>query len=72
VAENVGGIPEYVDDSCGILTTPGDAEALAQALNGLSRNPAKRDRLAAGARKRAEALDWKDVAAKMREIYETL
>jgi glycosyltransferase involved in cell wall biosynthesis len=72
VAENVGGIPEYVDDSCGILTAPGDAEGLARALADLNQNPAKRDCLAAGARKRAETLDWNNVASKMREIYETL
>jgi glycosyltransferase involved in cell wall biosynthesis len=72
VAESIGGIPEYVDESCGILTKPGDAEALARALAELSRNPSKRDSLAAGARKRAETLDWKNVAVKMREIYEAL
>jgi glycosyltransferase involved in cell wall biosynthesis len=72
VAESVGGIPEYVDASCAILTAAGDADGLARALLELQGSPARRDALAAGARKRAEMLDWKNVAGKMREIYEGL
>lgn len=33
VATRVGGIPEMVDDEVGILVTPGDSQALAQALD---------------------------------------
>jgi glycosyltransferase involved in cell wall biosynthesis len=72
VAERIGGIPEYVDPTCAILTAPGDAEALAAALIELRASPARRDALAGGARKRAELLDWKNVAAQMRGIYERL
>jgi glycosyltransferase involved in cell wall biosynthesis len=72
VAETVGGIPEYVDPTCAILTGPGDADALAAAILELRASPARRDALAAGARKRAEMLDWKNIAAQMREIYERL
>jgi glycosyltransferase involved in cell wall biosynthesis len=72
VAETIGGIPEYVDGTCAILTAPGDAEALAAALRELHGSPARRDALAAGARKRAEMLDWENVAAQMREIHERL
>ena len=72
VAESIGGIPEYVDPTCAILTPPGDAEALAGALLELQASPARRDALADGARKRAEMLDWINVAAQMRKIYERL
>jgi glycosyltransferase involved in cell wall biosynthesis len=72
VAEAIGGIPEYVDETCSILTPPADAAALAAALITLRDSPAKRADLSAGARKRAELLDWKNVAAQMRTIYETL
>jgi len=72
IAENIGGIPEYVDDTCAILTAPGDAGALAAAIRDLHASPARRDVLSAGARRRAESLDWKNVAAQMREIYERL
>jgi glycosyltransferase involved in cell wall biosynthesis len=72
VAERIGGIPEYVGSDCAILTGPGDADGLAAALLELRASPAKRDLLAAGARKRAESLDWENVAAQMRKIYERL
>jgi glycosyltransferase involved in cell wall biosynthesis len=72
VAERIGGIPEYVDASCAILTAAADAGALAAALLELRDSSARRDALAAGARKKAETLDWKNIAAQMRGIYETL
>jgi glycosyltransferase involved in cell wall biosynthesis len=72
VAERIGGIPEYVDESCAILTAGGDAAALAGALVELRDDPARRRDLAAGARRKAETFDWKNVAAQMRAIYETL
>ena len=72
VAEKVGGIPEYVDPSCSILTAPGDAAALSAALVELEKNPARRASLSAGARAHAEKLDWKAVAAQMCAIYEAL
>jgi glycosyltransferase involved in cell wall biosynthesis len=72
VAERIGGIPEYVDDSCAILTAGGDADALARALIGMKDSPTLRATLAAGARRKAESFDWKLVAARMRAIYESL
>jgi glycosyltransferase involved in cell wall biosynthesis len=72
VAESIGGIPEYVDDTCAILTTPGDAVGLAGALVSLRDAPDKRDAMAAAARNAAETLDWHNVADRMRAIYETL
>jgi glycosyltransferase involved in cell wall biosynthesis len=72
VAERMGGIPEYVDESCAMLAAPGDAEGLARAILELRASPARREALAAGARKQAEMLDWKNVAGQMREIYEAL
>ena len=72
VAENIGGIPEYVDATCGILTAPGDTDALASALLELHAYPDRRETLATGARKRAEKLDWKNIASQMCEVYERL
>ena len=72
VAENRGGIPEYADATCAILTAPGDAEGLAGALLELRDSPARREALGAGARTRAEMLDWKNIATQMRGIYEGL
>jgi glycosyltransferase involved in cell wall biosynthesis len=72
VTESVGGIPEYVDGSCGVLTKRGDAEGLARALMELKGEPERCELLGAGARTRAELLDWRNVAGRMREIYEGL
>lgn len=72
VAERIGGIPEYVDASCAILTAPGDAEALCAALLDLRDSPEKRGILAAGARTKAETLNWQKVATQMRSMYDNL
>lgn len=72
IAEYSGGIPEYVNTQCSILASKGDAGALAAAIMELKKKPAKRAELAAGARARALELDWKNIAAQMRAIYEPL
>ena len=72
VAERIGGIPEYVDERCAILTEPGDAAGLAGAILELRNDPARLAALSTGARKQAETLDWTVVAQQMRAIYETL
>lgn len=72
VAERIGGIPEYVDATCALLTEGGDADALAAAVLELRDSPEKRQKLSTGARLRAESLDWDIVAQEMRSIYEGL
>jgi glycosyltransferase involved in cell wall biosynthesis len=72
IAERIGGIPEYVDETCAILAPGGDASALASALIDLRDSPARRATLAAGARRKAESFDWKNIADQMRAIYQTL
>lgn len=41
IATRVGGIPDIVDDDCGILIAPGDSAALAEAMLTLSRDRAR-------------------------------
>jgi glycosyltransferase involved in cell wall biosynthesis len=53
-ASAVGGIPELVShDQEALLTTPGDATALATSLHSLLSDPARRSRLALAAQRRA-------------------
>ncbi|WP_245704163.1 glycosyltransferase family 4 protein [Modicisalibacter muralis] len=53
VAANVDGIPDIViDDASGVLVEPGDAAALAAAIAALLDDPARRERLTAGAKQR--------------------
>lgn len=56
IASRTSGIPEAVTDGVdGILTTPGNVAALANALGGVLADPARRVSLGAAARARAEA-----------------
>ena len=56
-ATRVGGSPEAVlDGETGFLTPPGDAQALARALERLAQDPALRRELGAAGRRRVEAV----------------
>lgn len=58
VASGFGGAAEIVDDRCGVLTPPEDGAAVAAALEGLIRDPARRAALgAAGPRRAGELCD---------------
>ncbi len=57
VSTAVGGIPEVVEDNVsGLLAPPGDADALARALESLLQDPARRAALGQAARQRARQL----------------
>jgi len=56
VTSGIGGACEIVDASCGILTPPGDSEAVARALRAVIADADLRARLGAAARHRPAAL----------------
>jgi N-acetyl-alpha-D-glucosaminyl L-malate synthase BshA len=57
VATRVGGIPEVIEDGVtGIMTAPGDASALAHAVQTLLADPARRSAMGQAARQRAHKL----------------
>jgi glycogen(starch) synthase len=71
VASRTGGIPEVVDHGrTGLLVTPGDAGALADALDALLADPARRRAMGAAARERAGAYRWSDLAAQVLAAYD--
>ena len=56
VTSGFGGAAEIVDQTCGVLTTPGDPEAVAAALGSLIQDPSRRQALGAAGPSRAESL----------------
>lgn len=54
IASRIAGIPEALDDGCGVLVPPGDVPALADAIDQLLSDPARRGDVAHRARHRTE------------------
>jgi len=73
VATAVGGIPEIVTPESGILIAPGDAPGLAEAVNALAADPARRARMGEAARRRFEAnFSAERWMADLRDVYEAV
>lgn len=72
VASDLDAFRRVLDDGrAGLLVPPGDAGALATALDGLLADRSRRAALAAAGRARVAALDWPVVAAQVLRVYET-
>jgi glycosyltransferase involved in cell wall biosynthesis len=56
VTSSIGGAPEVIDTSCGMLTEPGNAQAVAAALERLILDRATRQRLGSNGPGRAHSL----------------
>lgn len=69
VCSNLGGLPEVVPTSAGVLFQPGDAEALAEELIALCDNRASLARLAAAARGEASKFTWPAIADRAEKLY---
>lgn len=72
VATRVGGIPDAVrDGETGVLVSPGDPAALAEAVAALlDDEPRRRALAAAGARRAREELSWEVVTARYVALFE--
>jgi phosphatidylinositol alpha-mannosyltransferase len=71
IASDIPGYRDVVRDGIeGVLTPPGDALALAEALRAFALESAARARMAADARMRAERFAWPHVAAEVLDCYE--
>jgi phosphatidylinositol alpha-mannosyltransferase len=70
VASDIPGYRAVVEDGeDGLLVPPGDAPALARTLAALLKDPAKRLRLAAAGRAKAETYGWGRVTARLEAYY---
>jgi len=71
IASDIPGYREVLrHERDGLLLPAGDALALAEALRALALDPARRARMAAIARERAERFAWPHVAAEVLDCYE--
>jgi phosphatidylinositol alpha-mannosyltransferase len=71
IASDIPGYRDVVRDGIeGVLTPPGDALALAEALRSFALDPTVRTRMAADAGLRAERFAWPHVAAEVLDCYE--
>lgn len=70
IATAVGGVPEMIaDGESGLLTAPGDAEALRTAIAQVADDPALRRRLEAGGRAAARRYDANAIVAATFDVY---
>lgn len=67
LAARVGGLPEIVDDSVGVLVEPNDYRALAKAIYDFLLNPALAQRAATAGPEKAKQYDWDLVMPKIRD-----
>jgi glycosyltransferase involved in cell wall biosynthesis len=70
VVSDSGGATELVNDQCGVLTSPGNSLAVADALHSLVEDPLRRAALGAGARRRAALLA--DPVARLDQLADAL
>ena len=71
VASDIAGYRDVVRDGVdGVLVPSADAAALGEALQELALDPARRERLAAAARERAERFSWPTIASAVAGVYE--
>jgi glycosyltransferase involved in cell wall biosynthesis len=71
IATAVGGTPEIVDASCGILVPARDGAALGAAIVALARDPGRRQQLGTAARARVlESFTLDRMVDRYRRIYE--
>jgi glycosyltransferase involved in cell wall biosynthesis len=72
VATNVGGIPEILNEGCGVLVPPRDTLALSQAINQLIADQSLRDNLAGKAYLSVrDTLTWDKIAQQTENAYAT-
>jgi glycosyltransferase involved in cell wall biosynthesis len=69
VCSNLGGLPEVVPSSAGVLVQAGDAEALAGELIALCDDRAALARLAAAAPREASKFTWPAIADQAEKLY---
>ncbi len=69
VVTDVGGVRDYVDASCAVLTPPGDVGEMARAMLDVFRDSGWRAAMGRAARARAEGFAWPRVVDQILAVY---
>jgi phosphatidyl-myo-inositol alpha-mannosyltransferase len=69
VASDIPGYRDVMTPETGVLVPPDDPRSLAETTIGLLRDEPRRQELGAGARRRARAYSWDDIARRLLAIY---
>jgi glycosyltransferase involved in cell wall biosynthesis len=72
VTEDVGGIGEYVNSDCAVMTPAKDADRLVESIVQLAASSSTCHEMAQAARARALELSWFKVAARTETLYQSL
>src|SRR5204862_540532 len=72
VASDIPGYRDVMTPETGVLVPPDDPRLLAEAAISLLGDEPRRQQLASGARRRARAYSWDDIARRLLAIYEPL
>ena len=73
VTTNVGGIPYLLEDGqTALLTPPGDAKTMADAVRRLGHEPELASKLGRNARAKVELFSWEGILPKWEELLESL
>jgi len=72
VATDIGGIRDYIDDSCGFLTPAQDVESMSRAIRTLASSPELRATMSQSSRNRALSHDWRRIVNRFVDVYEGL
>lgn len=70
VVPGVGGVREYADERCAIITAPGDPDALAEGILLLAADPERRRAMGRCSDERTRRLDWPYIAHEYVNVYE--
>jgi len=72
VTDGVGGIPEYLNETCSLITDAKQPELLVESIVSLSESLSKCSAMGEASRSRAIELDWSNIAARTNHLYSSL
>jgi glycosyltransferase involved in cell wall biosynthesis len=72
ISTRIGGMEDYVDDTCGWLFEPGEVTRIVELISDLCNEPEVGSSRRSGARNKALGFSWDAVAQRMRVVYDAV